>query len=74
MAIVASILAIMGFIAALFGFGLVHAPMRGVDRLCFYFLLFLAVIIFAVDILQHQQLEWLPLTNPILEMITPLPV
>lgn len=64
---VSIVLAILALVAAVFGFGLLHAPVIGPARMIFYFSIFLAVAILAVDLLQQQQAEVNPVIQPVVE-------
>lgn len=60
-------LAVLALIAAIFGFRLLHAPVIGPGRMVCYFLIFLAVAILAVDLIQQQQAEVNPIIQPVVE-------
>ncbi len=58
-------LAVLAFLAAVIW--IAACPEIGPARIVFYFLIFLAVAILAVDLIQQQQAEVNPVIQPVVE-------
>lgn len=65
---IAFILFVIAFVAAIFGFGLMQAPIFGPARIACYFFLLLAVAILSTDIIEeYQHVGLYPANQPIAE-------